>query len=42
LLSLLNPAQTAEHIASLVIISEGRVVFGVGIGNRDMGTKPSA
>ncbi len=36
LLALLNPVQTAEEVASLDIMSEGRVVFGVGIGYRDV------
>jgi alkanesulfonate monooxygenase SsuD/methylene tetrahydromethanopterin reductase-like flavin-dependent oxidoreductase (luciferase family) len=35
LLALLNPVQTAEEIASLDVMSEGRVVFGVGIGYRE-------
>jgi alkanesulfonate monooxygenase SsuD/methylene tetrahydromethanopterin reductase-like flavin-dependent oxidoreductase (luciferase family) len=34
LLALLNPVQTAEEIATLDVMSEGRVVFGVGIGYR--------
>src|SRR5256885_14338268 len=34
LLALLNPVQVAEDIASLDIMSEGRVVFGIGIGYR--------
>lgn len=36
LLAMLNPVQTAEEVASLDIMSEGRVVFGVGIGYRDI------
>jgi alkanesulfonate monooxygenase SsuD/methylene tetrahydromethanopterin reductase-like flavin-dependent oxidoreductase (luciferase family) len=36
LLSLLNPVQVAEDIASLDIMSEGRVVFGIGLGYRDV------
>jgi len=36
LLALLNPVQTAEEVASLDIVSEGRVVFGIGIGYRDV------
>src|SRR5436190_23010996 len=36
LLALLNPVQVAEDIASLDIMSEGRVVFGIGIGYRDV------
>ncbi len=36
LLSLLNPVQTAEDVASLDIMSGGRAVFGVGIGYRDV------
>jgi alkanesulfonate monooxygenase SsuD/methylene tetrahydromethanopterin reductase-like flavin-dependent oxidoreductase (luciferase family) len=36
LLAMLNPVQVAEEIASLDIISEGRLVFGVGIGYRDV------
>jgi alkanesulfonate monooxygenase SsuD/methylene tetrahydromethanopterin reductase-like flavin-dependent oxidoreductase (luciferase family) len=36
LLALLNPVQTAEEVASLDIMSEGRVVFGIGIGYRDV------
>jgi alkanesulfonate monooxygenase SsuD/methylene tetrahydromethanopterin reductase-like flavin-dependent oxidoreductase (luciferase family) len=35
LLPLLNPVQLAEEIASLDIMSEGRVVFGVGLGYRE-------
>src|SRR5207237_10443897 len=34
LLALLNPVQTAEEAASLDIMSEGRVVFGIGLGSR--------
>jgi alkanesulfonate monooxygenase SsuD/methylene tetrahydromethanopterin reductase-like flavin-dependent oxidoreductase (luciferase family) len=36
LMAMLNPVQTAEEVASLDIISEGKVVFGVGIGYRDV------
>ncbi len=36
LLALLNPVQTAEEVASLDIMSEGRVVFGIGLGYRDL------
>lgn len=36
LLALLNPVQTAEEVASLDVMSEGRVVFGIGIGYRDV------
>ena len=35
LLAMLNPVQTAEEIATLDVMSEGRVVFGVGIGYRE-------
>ncbi len=35
LLAMLNPVQTAEEVASLDIMSEGKVVFGIGIGYRD-------
>src|SRR5207253_10256003 len=35
-LALLNPVQVAEDIASLDVMSEGRVVFGIGIGYRDV------
>ena len=35
LLALLNPVQTAEEIATLDVMSGGRVVFGVGIGYRE-------
>ncbi len=35
LLAMLNPVQTAEEVASLDIMSEGRVVFGIGIGYRE-------
>src|SRR6202035_380990 len=34
-LALLNPVQTAEEIATLDVMSAGRVVFGVGIGYRE-------
>src|SRR5207244_7767764 len=36
LLALLNPVQVAEDIASLDVMSEGRVVFGIGIGYREI------
>src|SRR5262245_7456479 len=36
LLPLYNPVQVAEDVASLDVISEGRVVFGVGLGYRDI------
>jgi alkanesulfonate monooxygenase SsuD/methylene tetrahydromethanopterin reductase-like flavin-dependent oxidoreductase (luciferase family) len=36
LLALLNPVQTAEEVASLDIMSEGRVVFGIGLGYREV------
>jgi len=36
LLSLLNPVQVAEDVATLDVISEGRVVFGIGQGYRDV------
>ena len=36
LLAMLNPVQTAEEVASLDIMSEGKVVFGIGIGYRDV------
>jgi alkanesulfonate monooxygenase SsuD/methylene tetrahydromethanopterin reductase-like flavin-dependent oxidoreductase (luciferase family) len=36
LMALLNPVQTAEEVASLDIMSEGRAVFGVGLGYRDV------
>ena len=36
LLAMLNPVQVAEEVASLDIMSEGRVVFGIGIGYRDV------
>lgn len=35
LLAMLNPVQIAEEVASLDVMSEGRVVFGVGIGYRE-------
>src|SRR5438045_9247628 len=35
LLPLLNPVQLAEEIASLDLMSEGRVVFGAGLGHRE-------
>jgi alkanesulfonate monooxygenase SsuD/methylene tetrahydromethanopterin reductase-like flavin-dependent oxidoreductase (luciferase family) len=34
LLALLNPVQVAEDVATLDVISEGRVVFGIGLGYR--------
>src|SRR5260370_2921450 len=36
LLALLNPVQTAEEDASLDVMSEGRVVFGIGLGYREV------
>ncbi|MGH7988366.1 MAG: LLM class flavin-dependent oxidoreductase [Candidatus Binataceae bacterium] len=36
LLPLLNPVQVAEEIATLDIISGGRVIFGVGLGYREV------
>jgi alkanesulfonate monooxygenase SsuD/methylene tetrahydromethanopterin reductase-like flavin-dependent oxidoreductase (luciferase family) len=36
LLPLYNPVQVAEDVASLDVISEGRVIFGVGLGYRDV------
>ena len=36
LLALLNPVQTAEEVASLDIMSEGKVVFGIGLGYREV------
>lgn len=36
LLALLNPVQVAEDVASLDVMSQGRVVLGVGIGYRDI------
>jgi alkanesulfonate monooxygenase SsuD/methylene tetrahydromethanopterin reductase-like flavin-dependent oxidoreductase (luciferase family) len=36
LLAMLNPVQAAEDVASLDIMSGGKVVFGVGIGYRDL------
>lgn len=35
LMALLNPVQVAEDVASLDVISEGRVIFGVGLGYRE-------
>lgn len=35
LLALLNPVQVAEEVATLDIMSGGRVVFGIGLGYRD-------
>jgi alkanesulfonate monooxygenase SsuD/methylene tetrahydromethanopterin reductase-like flavin-dependent oxidoreductase (luciferase family) len=36
LLAMLNPVQAAEDVASLDVMSGGKVVFGVGIGYRDV------
>src|SRR3954470_11796141 len=36
LLPLLNPVQVAEDVASLDVISEGRCVFGIGLGYREV------
>lgn len=36
LLALLNPIQVAEDVATLDVISEGRVVFGIGLGYRQV------
>ena len=36
LLALLNPVQTAEEVASLDIMSEGHVMFGIGLGYREV------
>jgi alkanesulfonate monooxygenase SsuD/methylene tetrahydromethanopterin reductase-like flavin-dependent oxidoreductase (luciferase family) len=36
LLALLNPVQVAEDIASLDVMSEGRLVFGIGLGYREI------
>jgi alkanesulfonate monooxygenase SsuD/methylene tetrahydromethanopterin reductase-like flavin-dependent oxidoreductase (luciferase family) len=36
LLPLLNPVQVAEEIATLDVISEGRTIFGVGLGYREV------
>jgi alkanesulfonate monooxygenase SsuD/methylene tetrahydromethanopterin reductase-like flavin-dependent oxidoreductase (luciferase family) len=36
LLPLFSPVQVAEDVASLDVMSEGRVVFGVGLGYRDV------
>src|SRR5204863_9799073 len=36
LLALHNPVQTAEEVARLDVMSEGRVVFGIGPGDRDV------
>lgn len=36
LLALLNPVQVAEDVATLDVISEGRVVFGIGLGYREI------
>jgi alkanesulfonate monooxygenase SsuD/methylene tetrahydromethanopterin reductase-like flavin-dependent oxidoreductase (luciferase family) len=35
LLPLLNPVDVAEQVATLDVITEGRFVFGVGLGYRD-------
>src|SRR5437762_11518093 len=37
LLAMLNPVQTAEEVASLDVMSDGRVVFGIGLGYREGG-----
>lgn len=36
LLALLNPVQVAEEVATLDVMSEGRVVFGIGLGYREV------
>jgi alkanesulfonate monooxygenase SsuD/methylene tetrahydromethanopterin reductase-like flavin-dependent oxidoreductase (luciferase family) len=36
LIALLNPVETAESIASLDVLSDGRVIFGAGLGYRDV------
>ena len=36
LLPLYSPVEVAENVASLDVISEGRVVFGIGLGYRDI------
>jgi alkanesulfonate monooxygenase SsuD/methylene tetrahydromethanopterin reductase-like flavin-dependent oxidoreductase (luciferase family) len=36
LLALLNPVQVAEEIATLDVMSGGRVIFGIGLGYRDV------
>jgi alkanesulfonate monooxygenase SsuD/methylene tetrahydromethanopterin reductase-like flavin-dependent oxidoreductase (luciferase family) len=36
LLALLNPVQVAEDVATLDVMSEGRVVFGIGLGYREV------
>src|SRR5262249_61310750 len=36
LLALLNPVQVAEDIATLDVMCEGRLVFGIGLGYRDV------
>jgi alkanesulfonate monooxygenase SsuD/methylene tetrahydromethanopterin reductase-like flavin-dependent oxidoreductase (luciferase family) len=36
LLALLNPVQVAEDVATLDVMSEGRAVFGIGLGYRDV------
>ena len=36
LLALLNPVEVAENVASLDVITEGRLVFGIGLGYRDI------
>jgi alkanesulfonate monooxygenase SsuD/methylene tetrahydromethanopterin reductase-like flavin-dependent oxidoreductase (luciferase family) len=42
LLALLNPVQVAEDVATLDVISEGRVVFGIGLGYRGIEYERSA
>ena len=36
LLALLNPVEVAENVATLDVISDGRAVFGIGLGYRDI------
>lgn len=36
LLAILNPVQTAEEVATLDVMSGGRVVFGIGLGYREV------
>ncbi len=36
LLAILNPTQTAEEVATLDVVSGGRVVFGIGLGYREV------
>lgn len=36
LLALLNPVQVAEEIATLDVMCEGRLIFGIGLGYRDI------